>query len=108
MGCQMSRLFMGHVFRKSWCRHDRRVELRRREQERKTDKLRGGARLGASPEERSSAYGPGHAHRGSEVTWCLVGWPPESLGEDGVSEEGFPAEAGGLGVPPGCKCSPGG
>lgn len=26
------------------------------------------------------------------------------LGKDGNSEESFPAKAGGLGVPPGCKC----
>lgn len=40
----------------------------------------------------------------SAVTWYAAGRPPETLGEDGDSEEGFPAEAGGLGIPPGCKC----
>lgn len=36
--------------------------------------------------------------RGTQRAW------PRGLGKDGNSKESFPAKAGGLGVPPGCKC----
>lgn len=40
----------------------------------------------------------------SAVTWDPEGVATGTLGKDGNSEESFPAKAGGLGVPPGCKC----
>lgn len=64
----------------------------------------GGTKLGASRYQRSSAPGSGHAHRGISGHVARSGGGHWRLGEDGDSEEGFPAEAGGLGIPSDCKC----
>ena len=48
--------------------------------------------------------GRGYAHLPSVSRGTPLKRPRWKLGGDGDSEEGSPAEAGGLGDPPGCKC----